>query len=237
MKVCRFDSEALAAAHAADIVEGVLRKKPNAVFCFAAGHSSLPVFNALVERGTDFSAARFIELDEWLGLSPDTGGSCAFFLKRNFFSRIAAAPDRIALFNGMTADCEAECRRMEERIVLWGGIDCLLLGAGMNGHLALNEPGSGFDEGIRRTALSRTTLEVAPKYFPRGMPPITEGITLGLKNILACRRIQLIVLGTHKAEIVRRLLSLSAPDRDFPASALLAVPEAELLLDAEAAGR
>jgi hypothetical protein len=27
-----------------------------------------------------------------------------------------------------------------------------------------------------------------------------------------------------------------APDRDFPASALLTVPEAELLLDAEAAG-
>ena len=34
-----------------------------------------------------------------------------------------------------------ECAEMEKFIKDNGGIDCLLLGVGMNGHLALNEPG------------------------------------------------------------------------------------------------
>ena len=68
------------------------------------------------------------------------------------------------------------------------------------------------------------------------MPPITEGITLGIADILASRYIQLLVLGTHKREIVRRLRAAAGPDPEFPATALLDADQAELLLDRAAAG-
>jgi 6-phosphogluconolactonase/glucosamine-6-phosphate isomerase/deaminase len=125
---------------------------------------------------------------------------------------------------------------MEGQIARWGGIDYLLLGMGMNGHLALNEPGSGFAEGARAVPLSRTTLEVAPKYFPAGMPPITRGITLGIAGILAARRIQLLVSGARKREIVRCLRAATGPDPALPASALPDADQAELLPDRAAAG-
>jgi 6-phosphogluconolactonase/glucosamine-6-phosphate isomerase/deaminase len=68
------------------------------------------------------------------------------------------------------------------------------------------------------------------------MPPITRGITLGIANLLAARRIQLLVSGAHKREIVRLLRAATGPDPALPATALLDAAQAELLLDRAAAG-
>jgi 6-phosphogluconolactonase/glucosamine-6-phosphate isomerase/deaminase len=157
-------------------------------------------------------------------------------MRGNFFSRITAREDQLCLFDPLTKNPAEECRRVEQQIALWGGIDYLLLGMGMNGHLALNEPGAGFTEGARAVPLAQKTLEVAPKYFPAGMPPITRGITLGIANLKAARHIQLLVSGAHKREIVRRLHASAGPDPALPATALLDAAEAELLLDKAATG-
>ena len=50
-------------------------------------------------------------------------------------------------FNSNPEDREKECAEKEKFIKDNGGIDCLLLGVGINGHLALNE--SGCDIHIR----------------------------------------------------------------------------------------
>jgi 6-phosphogluconolactonase/glucosamine-6-phosphate isomerase/deaminase len=221
MKTIIFESPEAAAAYAVDTLGAILRAKPEALICAAAGHSSLPFFDAAIEGGLDFSGARFVELDEWLGIPPDAPGSCTFFMRNNFFSRVNVREDRLCLFNPLAENPAEECRRVEKQIGRWGGIDYLLLGMGMNGHLALNEPGAGFDEGARTVLLSQTTLEVAPKYFPAGMPSITRGITLGIANILAARRVQLLVSGPHKGAIVRRLRAAEGPGPELPASALL----------------
>jgi 6-phosphogluconolactonase/glucosamine-6-phosphate isomerase/deaminase len=236
MKTLVFENPEAAAFHAADTLASILRTKPDALLCLAAGHSSLPFFDAVIAGGLDFSEARFAELDEWLDIPPDTPGSCTSFMRNNFFFRAKIREEQICLFDPLTENPVEECRRMEEQIDRWGGIDYLLLGMGMNGHLALNEPGAGFTEGARAVALSSTTLEVAPKYFPAGMPPITRGITLGIANILAARRIQLLVSGAHKQKIVRRLRAAAEPSPALPASALLDADQAELLLDKAATG-
>jgi 6-phosphogluconolactonase/glucosamine-6-phosphate isomerase/deaminase len=231
MKTLVFESPEAAAAHAADTLASILGAKPGALLCLAAGHSSLPFFDAVIARGLDFSQARFVGLDEWLDIPPDTPGSCTSFMRDNFFSRAGIREDQLCLFDPLTGDTAEECRRVEGQIARWGGIDYLLLGMGMNGHLALNEPGADFAEGARAVPLSRTTLEAAPKYFPAGMPPITRGITLGIANILAARHIQLLVSGAGKREIVRRLRAAAGPDPALPASALLGADQAEVLLD------
>ncbi|MDR2159789.1 MAG: glucosamine-6-phosphate deaminase [Treponema sp.] len=236
MKTIIFESPEAAAGHAADTLASLLAAKPGALICLAAGHSSLPFFDAVVGRNLDFSGARFVELDEWLDIPPETPGSCASFMRNNFFSPLGVREDQLCLFDPLAEDPAEECRRVERQIGRWGGIDYLLLGMGMNGHLALNEPGAGFAGGVRVAPLSRTTLEVAPKYFPAGMPPITRGITLGIANILGARRIQLLVSGPHKRDIVRRLRSAAKPGPELPASALLDADQAELLLDRAAAG-
>lgn len=230
-----FAAEAQAGQYLAQTVDAVLRKKPDAVLCLAAGHTSLPAFAAMAEMGTDFSRARILGLDEWLGVPAGQEGSCAYFLQKNLFSRINARPENIVLFDSM-AEAAAACAAIETQLLAWGGIDYLLLGMGLNGHLALNEPGDRFDRGPHEAPLSQTTLAVAPKYFPEGMPPIKSGVTLGIKNLLKARRIQLAVFGAHKAEAVQKLLSYAQPCEAFPATALYLAENAELVLD-EAAAR
>ena len=236
MKTTVFETETEAASYAAEGAARILSEKPAALFCLAAGHSSIPFFQVLIKRGLDFSRARFVELDEWMELPTDAPGSCAGFLRLNFFSRINAREENICLFDPLAADGEAECRRIIDQITVWGGIDYLLLGMGLNGHLALNEPGCDLDCPAHVTPLSKTTLETAPKYFGGTMPPISKGITLGLADLKSARLIHLLVLGKHKREICARLRSCVKPDPELPASALLDTEQAELILDKAAVG-
>jgi 6-phosphogluconolactonase/glucosamine-6-phosphate isomerase/deaminase len=160
-------------------------------------------------------------------------------MRENFFSRINADPRNISLFNSQSTDPDSECLRMQKQLAQWGGIDYLLLGMGMNGHLALNEPGDDMSRGVHVTALSDTTLAVAPKYFPEGMPPLTRGITLGFADIRAARLIQLTVFGSHKREAAARLFGAASGNvtpAEFPAAALRDIVHAELILDRAAAG-
>lgn len=235
MKQLIFATPQQGAEHIADTVAALLAKKPGAVFCLAAGHTSLPVFDAFFRRGLDFSRARFIGLDEWLGIGPDVRGSCACFLETNFFSRTKVERGNIRLFDALAADPAAECAAMEAQIAAWGGIDYLLLGMGMNGHLALNEPGDAFEQHAHVVELSDTTKAVAPKYFPAGLPPLRQGITLGVADFLQARQVQLAVFGAAKAPVVARLLALE-PTVQLPATALKPLPDAQLVLDEAAAG-
>ena len=235
MKTSVFETETEAASYAAEGAARILSEKSDALFCLAAGHSSLPFFKALVEKNLDFSQARFVEVDEWMELPQNAPGSCAGFLHLNFFSKINVRQENICLFDPMALDGEAECRRVTNQIAAWGGMNYLLLGMGLNGHLALNEPGCGLDCPAHVAPLSKTTLETAPKYFGGAMPPITRGITLGLADLKAARLIHLMVLGNHKKEICKRLRSCAKGDPDLPASALIDT-DAELILDRAAAG-
>jgi len=239
MKTFVFENETLAAEAVCDAVKKTLAEKPDALFCFAAGHSSLAAFAALAacekKNEIDFSSAWFVGMDEWRNVAANEKGACAYFLRENFLSKTTIPENHIRLFDGLAKSPEAECLAVTNFIRERGGIDYLLLGVGMNGHLALNEPGSDLSLGARLVRLSDTTRQVAPKYFPKEMPPIEEGLTLGIKDLLAAKRIQVVLTGTHKNPVVKRLLA-NEPPQDFPASVLLKT-NAELLLDAAAERR
>jgi 6-phosphogluconolactonase/glucosamine-6-phosphate isomerase/deaminase len=236
MKATIFENETEAALYAVEAAAGVLAEKPTAVFCLAAGHSSLPFFDALAAMNLNFSQARFVELDEWMDLPLDASGSCAGFLRRNFLSRVNFAEENICFFDPLATDGEAEALRVTGCIAGWGGIDDLLLGMGLNGHLGLNEPGCCLDGAAHVAPLAKTTLEVAPKYFGGAMPPLTRGITLGIADLKAARLIHLLVFGSHKQEICARLRSCSGPDPQLPASVLPGLDHAHLIIDRGAAG-
>ncbi len=234
MKTNVFKTQELAAKHIAATIKEIVQNKPTALLCLAAGHTSLPVFDELISMNQsgeiDFSQVSIVGLDEWLNISKEAYGSCAYFLNDNIFSKINVSPENIRLFDGMCADPAKECESVELFIKGLGGIDYLLLGMGMNGHLALNEPGCSFETGAHVTDLAPKTKEVAVKYFEGDMPPIEQGITLGIQNMLDASVVQLSVFGAHKKEIVAKLLNLD-PTPDLPATALKVLPGCELILD------
>ncbi|MDR2499887.1 MAG: 6-phosphogluconolactonase, partial [Treponema sp.] len=148
---------------------------------------------------------------------------------------LAFTPDRIRLFDGRAGDLEAECQSVERFIARRGGIDFMLLGVGMNGHLALNEPGCDPHAGARVTEIAETTRQVGQKYFS-GPQTLTCGLTLGIKNISAAGAIVVSVIGAHKAPVVKRLRESPAGDAAFPASLLKGLPQVCFYFDRAAAG-
>lgn len=220
-------------------IAAVLRAKPDALLCLAAGHSSLPVFTLLLkaqkDHTLDFTHARFVGLDEWLDVPPSCEGACCNFLRRSLFTPLGLREEQLCLFNPLCTDAQAECARVERFIEARGGIDFLLLGIGMNGHLALNEPGERFSARTHAVALSDTTRTVAPKYFPQGTPMPERGITLGLANLIQAKQICLTIFGAHKRGVVERLLN-GPVGEDFPASVLQSCENALVVLDRPACG-
>ncbi len=214
----------------------LLQQKPHAVLCLAAGHTSLETFDYLVEQKNtgrcDFSKVRLVELDEWVGMG-EHSESCTGFLRRHLFSRLGLDSRQIFLFDAQSRDLPAECLRMERLVKELGGIDLMLLGIGLNGHLGLNEPGCSFEEGPHTTPLSETTKRVCQKYFS-SHADLQQGITLGIRDIINSRRVVLAATGSHKAEIVARLLSEEVGPH-LPATVLRNHQNSILYLDTAAA--
>jgi glucosamine-6-phosphate isomerase len=232
-----FKDSCEASEYCAETLADIISKKPDALICLAAGHTSLEFFQILIgmyrENRADFSGVRIVGLDEWAEISGSEDGSCETFLRSSLFDQVNIKKDNIRLFDGKAADLIKECRDIDSYIEKCGGIDYMLLGIGMNGHLGLNEPGTNPESRSHIVELDTVTKKVAVKYFD-DMPDISRGVTLGIKNILESGRIQLLITGENKKEIVKRLFSEGKTSM-LPATLLKGHQNAEFILDGQAA--
>lgn len=216
----------------------IINNKPNALLCFPAGETPVGTFEELIRmeksKKVSFKKSRIVGLDEWVGLGAMNTENCFSFLKKHFFDHITFSKDNLCFFNGEASDLEEECRRTEEFIKEHGPIDMILLGAGMNGHLGLNEPGTSFDLHSHTAGLDSTTKTVGQKYFSDRVK-LTRGITLGIKNILEAKTALLQLSGARKALVASRLLNEDISEA-FPASAMKLHSNSFLFIDNEASG-
>lgn len=229
-----FPNDAALGAYVADKLAAILAAKPNATFCIAAGTSSFPVFDALKARvksgELSFSQASFFAMDEWCGLPQDADGAMADFLRKHFLNEMDFG--RVFLFDGM-ADPDEECVRAERFLADCGGLDVIVFGIGVNGHVALNEP--GVDPTLRThvAQVASVTAAVAQKYFRNEAPPLTTGVTIGIGNAAETPALYLVANTAVKRNAVEKIEALAAagtPSRDVPASFVAAMPGAELLV-------
>lgn len=222
----------------AQVLAQVVAQKPDALLCLAAGQTAIRTYELLAEwqqaGKVDFGAARFVALDEWLDLD-DERDNCAAFMDRHFYHPLRIREQQQTRFDVHAPDLQAECRRIDRAIFEGGGIDCVLLGLGMNGHLGLNEPGCGFDDYAKVVVLDPVTAQVGQKYFSR-QTRLTRGITLGIGHIREARRVVLQVSGSHKAQIVRRIYETPATDA-VPATVMQLLPQGIVVLDEDAASQ
>lgn len=217
-------------------ISDIVAEKPDSLLCFPAGDTSIGTFEALkdmVKKGdTDFSRCKLVGLDEWVGIGEMQQENCFRFLKRHLLENINLQNENICFFNGEAADLENECTRIDQFIRNNGGIDMMLLGVGMNGHVGLNEPGVTFSSYSHIVDLDIVTKHVAQKYFS-GKASLSKGITLGIKQMMEAKTVILQMSGKKKTPVVKQLLQ-SEITSQFPVSALKQHTNAFLLLDAQA---
>lgn len=220
----------------ADLICEVVDNKPEALLCFPAGNSALRTYEILKNRydegKVDFSKARFVQLDEWLDLDDESENSTAFTMK-NLYMPLRIQPEKIRLFDIHSEDMVAECKSVDAAIFEKGGIDLILLGLGMNGHLGLNEPGDSFSTYSKVVTLDGTTMNVGQKYSSKPTE-LTRGVTLGVKHIFDAKKVILQVGGKAKADIVKKTFE-SRPTIDIPGTVMKLIDNGIVVLDRDAA--
>lgn len=240
VKVTLCDSATALADRAAELVIEALEAKPDLVLGLPTGGTVLALYRRLVRAyragRISFRRAACLDIDEYVGLGPQHPQSYASYLRETFFRHIDVDPARIHCLQGAAAEPTHEAARYERLIESLGGLDLLLLGLGVNGHIAFNEPGSAPDSRTRVVDLAPETLRANSRYFAAAADQPRQAITIGIGTILEARRIIVLASGTTKAAAVKAMRS-GAPASACPAAALADHPEVELLADRAAAGQ
>lgn len=220
----------------AQLIAEVVQKKPDALFSLAAGNTAIRTYELLQEMQdrdqVDFSKAWFVALDEWLDLE-DESENCENFMRKHFYNPLMIRENQIVFFNVHAGNLETECKRVDQFIFDHKGIDCMLLGVGMNGHLGLNEPNRTFNSYSKVVELDDITAQVGQKYFSQSMK-LTRGITLGIRHMYESGLVILQAGGIHKKKIIQKIYE-TAPTEELPATVLKLLPHAVVVLDQDAA--
>lgn len=225
--------------HAAKKIIEQVNSKPESLVCLAAGGTPTGTLHYLVEAAkrqeVDFSRCHFVGLDEFVGLSREDEGSCHRYINEHFFEPLSISGDQIQFFNAKSEDLKGECDKTDSFIQKHGGIDVLLLGVGVNGHLALNEPYVSKDLNSHVIELDETTKRVGQKYFSQEVQ-LKKGITIGLKQILEAKTAIVIANGIVKREAIAALLK-GTVDEKYPVSVLNLHDNCFVYVDQEAGVR
>ena len=197
------------------------------------GATPIPLYEELARRSadgsSDLSHATICAVDEFCA---GTGGPGT---NSDFYRRHLVAPVRAILCpDPATSEPAAEIAALGESIRAHGGLDLCVLGIGLNGHVAFNEPGSEADSPARVVDLDASTRRAHASAFG-GLEAVPgRGMTLGLRDLSQSRALLILGTGVHKAAILR--LALDGPaSPTCPASLLRVHPAVTWLLDRDAA--
>jgi galactosamine-6-phosphate isomerase len=231
MNIENFDTNQALSERARDLVIGQLRVKPNLTLCAATGDSPTLFYELLAasckKQPELFSELRIMKLDEWGGMSPDQKGTCEQYIREKILDPMGIPEDRYFGFRSNPEDPEEECRRVQNFMKKNGRIDICILGIGMDGHLALNEPGPYLQPYCHVASLTQKTL-THPMISELGTQP-RYGLTLGMSDILQSRMIIMLISGKKKAEITKAMME-GKITTEVPASFLWLHPNVHCLI-------
>lgn len=220
---------------AKEIVVSEVQRHKALLLCAATGGSPTRMYELLGEEA-DVNPALFdrlsvVKLDEWGGLPMDHPGTCEAYLQHYVVGPLHLPAERYYAFQSDPEDPGRECERMQHILDRKGPIDICVLGIGLNGHIALNEPAPRLHLNCHVASLSAQSLQHLMIAKEPRKPQF--GLTLGLSVIFQSKLILLLINGLKKREITQAFLEQQI-STELPASLLWLHPNVICLVDEEA---
>ena len=226
---------------AADAIEDLLKRRPQAVLGVATGSSPLIIYEELGRRvaqgSLSLAKARAFMLDEYVGLPADHPERYRNVIREEFIEKVDIDPEQVMGPDGLATDLLGACEAYELAIADAGGVDLQILGIGTDGHIAFNEPGSSLASRTRIKTLTSQTRRDNARFFDGNLEAVPQHcLTEGIGTILEARHIMLVASGRRKAEAVHQLVE-GPVSAMWPGTALQLHPHVTVLLDTAAASR
>ncbi len=235
MEIEIFDACQELSQRAGDLIFREIEKNKRLLLCAATGDSPTETYRRIAEKFQEhpdtFDQLRVIKLDEWGGIPMEHPGTCESYVQKYILGPLQISNVRYTGFNSDPEDPVAECRNIQDKLDKEGPIDLCILGLGMNGHLALNEPAEFLQAHCHVAALSASSqqhpmtsgMEVKPAF----------GLTLGMADIMHSKMILMLISGVKKRDIVKKFLSKKISST-IPASFLWLHPNVFCLIEKDA---
>jgi galactosamine-6-phosphate isomerase len=184
-----------------------VREKPDLLLCTASGNSTTEIYTTIGrKKGTvDRQKLRIIKLDEWGGIELENPETCETYLRKYVIKPLEIRDENYISFDSNPVDSLEEVNRIQAYLDQNGPIDYCVLGLGLNGHIAFNEPSSFLQADCHITALSEASKNHPMFVNMDGKP--SYGLTLGMANILQSRKILLVILGKNKQPVIDKFLT------------------------------
>ena len=209
------DLSAWAARYIANqINEAAPSKDKPFVLGLPTGSTPLATYKELIRlynnNYVSFENVVTFNMDEYVGLDENHPQSYHYFMWNNFFSHVNVKKENVNILNGMAKDLDSECKRYEEKIKSYGGIDLFLGGIGVDGHIAFNEPFSSLTSRTRVKTLTYDTIVVNSRFFDNDISKVpTTALTVGVETITSAKSVIILVNGHNKAKALS--LSVEGP--------------------------
>jgi len=237
MKIYLTDDYAAMSRKAASIIASQVVLNPECVLGLATGSTPIGTYKELIARyesgELNFSGVKSVNLDEYVGLSPEHDQSYRYFMQTNLFNHINIKRENTNVPNGLAEDTDAECARYDSVMDSLGGIDLQLLGMGHNGHIGFNEPDDYFPLGTHAVDLQESTISANARFFASIDEVPRRALTMGIGSIMKVKAILVVVSGKDKAPIVKKAFA-GPVTPNVPASILQMHPNVIVVGDKEA---
>ena len=204
--ICK-DYQAVSEA-GADIIEKIVREKPECTLGLATGSSPVGMYQVLARRcreeKLDFSKVHSVNLDEYVGLAPDHDQSYRYFMDDNLFNHINIDKANTYVAKGVG---DVEANLAEFRAVLKeSDVAVQVLGVGPDGHIGFNEPGEELCARAHKEVLDESTIDANARFFATRDEVPRYAVTMGVGDIMKARSLLTIISGSNKEEAARLLL-------------------------------
>lgn len=238
MVICKAKDYKELSRKAANIISAQVILKPDCVLGLATGSSPIGTYEELIQwnkRGDlDFSAVTTVNLDEYKGLSPENDQSYRYFMNTNLFNHVNIDKSHTFVPDGLEPDAEKACKDYDAIVEKVGGIDLQLLGLGHNGHIGFNEPADTFTPCTNCVDLTASTIEANKRFFESEADVPRQAYTMGIGTIMRAKKIVVVVSGSDKAEILKKVVDGPITPQ-VPASVLQLHPDVTIVADEAAA--
>lgn len=239
MKVIKTQNYETLSKEAAKIFIEIIKKNDKAVLGLATGSTPAGMYKELIEankNGLDFSKVTTFNLDEYIGLSKDHDQSYDYFMHDNLFNHVNIPEENIHLPKGDGENPEEDAKKYENMLKESGGVDIQVLGIGVNGHIAFNEPAEELKVETNIVNLTESTIEANARFFNSEKDVPTKAITMGMGSIFSAKKILLLISGENKKEAADYILRSGKIKTECPASLLHLHPDVTVIIDKEAFG-
>lgn len=220
---------------AAQIIKDEMDKKKNIVLGFATGSTPVGTYRELIrmhkEEGLDFSNVTSYNLDEYVGLNGDHPQSYRYFMDNNLFNHVNIDKSKTYVPDGVDKDMEKVCTDYEKAMDEAGGIDLQVLGIGLSGHIAFNEPDEELSRLTTVVSLSEETIEANSRFFENKDEVPRKAITMGMSSIMKAKKILLLANGEGKAKALKYIIDSKNLSTKVPASLLSLHPDVTIICD------